>query len=256
MIAQGRLLLIGLLLVTASGSAGAGQFSALVYTSPDQWHDQSLPTAITQFQRMAQTHFFDLTWTQDETRFTDETLAKQAVVIFLNTNARRLSAEQLGSLKGFVRRGGGFVGIHSAGVCAELDEWYQKLIGRAFTGHPEKQTGVLSVVDRHFPATMHLPEKWVWTDEWYEFGPPQTDALRVLLTVDERTYVAKRSNEKGEVVTGMGGQHPIAWYQEYDGGRSFYTALGHLEALYDDPWFLHHLYGGIYWAATGRGIVE
>jgi hypothetical protein len=27
-----------------------------------------------------------------------------------------------------------------------------------------------------------------------------------------------------------------------------------MEALYKDPWFLMHIYGGIYWAATGMGI--
>ncbi|WP_208278191.1 ThuA domain-containing protein [Massilia oculi] len=52
----------------------------------------------------------------------------------------------------------------------------------------------------------------------------------------------------------MGAFHPISWYQYYDGGRAFYTAMGHMAATYRDPVFLHHLYGGIYWAATGCGI--
>lgn len=54
--------------------------------------------------------------------------------------------------------------------------------------------------------------------------------------------------------TGMGDFHPLAWYHEYDGGRSFYTGLGHLPAVYEDTLFLEHLYGGIYWAATGKGL--
>jgi phosphatidylserine/phosphatidylglycerophosphate/cardiolipin synthase-like enzyme len=53
---------------------------------------------------------------------------------------------------------------------------------------------------------------------------------------------------------GMGNFHPLAWYQEYDGGRAFYTALGHLPATYSDANFMHHVYGGIYWAATGNGF--
>jgi type 1 glutamine amidotransferase len=52
----------------------------------------------------------------------------------------------------------------------------------------------------------------------------------------------------------MGKFHPVSWYQNYDNGRAFYTALGHLPATYSDPLFRHHLYGGIYWAATGRGF--
>jgi hypothetical protein len=32
------------------------------------------------------------------------------------------------------------------------------------------------------------------------------------------------------------------------------TALGHMPELYRDTTYLDHLYGGIFWAATGRGI--
>jgi type 1 glutamine amidotransferase len=47
---------------------------------------------------------------------------------------------------------------------------------------------------------------------------------------------------------------PLAWYQEYDGGRAFYTALGHLPATYSDANFTRHIYGGIYRAVTGNGF--
>jgi type 1 glutamine amidotransferase len=50
----------------------------------------------------------------------------------------------------------------------------------------------------------------------------------------------------------MGKLHPVAWYHNYDGGRSFYTALGHIPSIYSDPAFLNHLYAGIFWAATGK----
>lgn len=50
----------------------------------------------------------------------------------------------------------------------------------------------------------------------------------------------------------MGKLHPLAWYHNYDGGRSFYTALGHMPYDFSDPIFLNHLYGGIFWAATGK----
>jgi type 1 glutamine amidotransferase len=52
----------------------------------------------------------------------------------------------------------------------------------------------------------------------------------------------------------MGNFHPLAWYQDYEGGRAFYTALGHIPATFADTNFMHHLYGGIYWAATGNGF--
>ncbi|MCB8950371.1 MAG: ThuA domain-containing protein, partial [Ardenticatenaceae bacterium] len=47
----------------------------------------------------------------------------------------------------------------------------------------------------------------------------------------------------------MGKPHPLAWYHEFDNGRSFYTALGHTEASYSEPLFQKHLLGGILYAA-------
>jgi len=38
------------------------------------------------------------------------------------------------------------------------------------------------------------------------------------------------------------------------GARAFYTGLGQLPATYSDANFLHRVYGGIYWAATGNGF--
>ena len=77
--------------------------------------------------------------------------------------------------------------------------------------------------------------------------------MNYLLTIDESTYdpSADWGDKKSE---GMGDFHPLAWYHEFDGGRSFYTALGHIPGVYKEPVFLEHLYGGIYWAATGKGI--
>lgn len=46
----------------------------------------------------------------------------------------------------------------------------------------------------------------------------------------------------------MGKFHPVAWFHEFEGGRSFYTGLGHTEESYDVPNFQKHLVGGIRYA--------
>lgn len=47
----------------------------------------------------------------------------------------------------------------------------------------------------------------------------------------------------------MGSEHPISWCQDYDGGRSWYTGMGHTDESFSDPSFLTHLLGGIRTAA-------
>ncbi len=232
------------------------QFQVLVYTSPDKWHNVTEPTAILEFQKMANRHAFGLTVTEIASNFNDENLQKYEVVVFLHSTSRFLSDEQLESFKKFIRNGGGYVGIHAASVCEAEGAWFQELVGRTFTDHPEEQTAVMHINDKNHPATMHLSDRWIWTDEWYSFSVAKTDNLNVLITVDESTYDPDRTWDDDERRTGMGDFHPISWYQEYDGGRSFYTALGHLSELYKDPKFLDHIYGGIYWAATGQGLYE
>ena len=232
------------------------QFQVLVYTSPDRYHNITEPTAILELQKLADKHAFGLTATQVVGNFNDEALKEYNVVVFLHSTSRDLSDEQLESFKRFIRNGGGFVGIHAASACGEEGEWFRKLVGRTFTDHPEEQTGVLHVVDKNHPSTMHLPDRWIWTDEWYAYTEALTETQKVLITLDESTYDPGRTWEDENRNTAMGDFHPIAWYQEYDGGRSFYTTMGHMPELYKDPLFLTHLYGGIYWAATGLGVYE
>jgi len=111
-----------------------------------------------------------------------------------------------------------------------------------FLAHPRQQTLRLQVVDKSHPATWHLPENWLWTDELYEFKDLNPN-LKVLIQADETTYQPAKA---------MGAFHPMAWYHEFDGGRVFYTALGHVDAVWEDAEFLKHLYGGIWYAAKGK----
>jgi type 1 glutamine amidotransferase len=256
---SGLILLITLFSPVISAKADdTEQFQVLLYTSPNRWHDAVTPLAVQQFEKLAKKHSFGFVWSQIKGSksattdpFSKEFLKKINVVVFLNATIADLSDEQLQNFKDFIHNGGGWVGIHSA--LGGKSEWYNKLVGRPFTEHPEIQTAVINVQDKTFPANLHLPDKWVWTEEFYTFGKPLTDSLHTLLTVDESTYNPDKTWGSGRKMA-MGKFHPVSWYQKFEGGRSFYTALGHLPGAYDDPWFLQHLYGAIYWAATGLGI--
>ncbi|GLW72120.1 hypothetical protein Kpho02_44190 [Kitasatospora phosalacinea] len=101
------------------------------------------------------------------------------------------------------------------------------------------QTATVTVEDRRHPATAHLPERWEWTDEWYDFTVNPRASVRVLAGVDERGY-------RGGA---MGADHPLVWCHRVAAGRCFVTALGHEERAYRDQDFLHHLSGALAWVA-------
>jgi type 1 glutamine amidotransferase len=228
------------------------QFSVLVLAVPEKWHRDCNPVARESFEKMARHHQFDLTWSADAAVL-DGDLKKYAAIVFLNTPSEALNEAQRKQFQDYIHAGGGFVGVHMGIATKRGWPWYEQLVGRSFRIHPYVQTAVLHITDRNFPATMSLPERWIWTDEWYEFDAQLAPDLHVVMTVDESTYDPTKIWE-GQRAEGMGAFHPIAWYHTFEGGRSFVTALGHMPELYRDQAYLDHLYGGIYWAATGRGI--
>lgn len=189
------------------------------------------------------------TITEDPAIFTDEGLAAFDVVMFANTTGDVLDDAQQGALERFVRRGKGWVGVHSAADTEYTWPWYGRLVGAYFTRHPLLPVEVeVTTEDDTHPSTAHLPETFVFTDEIYNFdrNPRQDNAI--LLTVDEDGFIFPNFPPGPN----MGEDHPIAWYKEFEGGRSFYTNLGHRPESWSDPRFVQHLLAGVRWA--GRPV--
>lgn len=239
-----------ILFITKTHMAAQDQFRLLLFTHTDPWHQETIPVAIEAFKEMSLKNQFYYEWTINPKDLLTK-LPEMDVVVFVNANSEMLNSEQMDSLKSFMNRGGGFVGVHGASASDVRNEWFDKLIGGVFTNHPLLQSGVIEKVDESFPATWHLPEKWLWTDEWYNFDPIFLDAINVVLKVDEGSYDFTLGYDDAPMA-GMGEVHPVAWSQEYDGGRSFYTSLGHKPECFSDQRFLDHIYGGIYWVVNRK----
>jgi type 1 glutamine amidotransferase len=184
---------------------------------------------------------FDVDTTEDETVFTKARLSRYGTVVFLLTSGDVLDDAGQAAFIAYIRSGGGFVGIHSAGDTERDWPWYGRLVGAWSSGHPEIQAATLEVVSPRDDSTMHLPARWTRTDEWYGFlSNPRRNGVRVLLTLDESTYQPRD--------WAMGSDHPIAWRHEFDGGRAWYTQGGHTVESYAEPLFLRHVLGGIRYA--------
>jgi type 1 glutamine amidotransferase len=210
-----------------------------VFTRTTGYRHDSIPDAILALRTLGAEHGFEVEQTEDPAVLTDAQLASYAAIVFLMTTGDVLDDGQQAAIEGYIRAGGGFVGVHSA-CDTEYDwPWYGQLVGAYFEQHPEIQPAIVQVEDGAHPSTAGLPERWQRTDEWYDVRRNPRGQVRVLLRLDESTYQGG----------GMGTDHPIAWCHEYDGGRSWYTALGHTPESYREPLFLGHLLGGIRYAA-------
>jgi cytochrome c len=219
----------------------SGVFKVLVFSKTAAFRHSSIPNGIAMIRSLGQTNNFSVDATESASMFTDETLSQYAVVVFLCTTGDILDDAQQSAFERFIRKGSGYVGIHSASDTEYGWPWYGNLVGAYFRSHPAIQTATVVVTDPAHPSTAELPVKWVRNDEWYNFQSNPRGRVHVLASLDENSY----SPGSGA----MGFDHPIAWCHEFEGGRSWYTGGGHTEQSYAEPLFRKHVLGGILWAA-------
>ena len=229
------LLLAFLLGIYGLGVAQSSKPKVLIFSKTLRYYHESIPDGIAAITQMGQQHGFDVDTTKNADFFTDNTLKKYATIIWLSTTGDVLNPAQQAAFERYIQAGGGYVGIHSASASEKDWEWFGQLTGAVFVNHPpDPVDGVVQVADAKDPSTRQLPKRWKRKDEWYNFKKRMTD-VHVLLTADESTYQGGTE----------GVYHPLAWKHKFDGGRSFYTALGHLGEAYRDPLFQQHILAGI-----------
>lgn len=219
----------------------SGTPKLLVFTKTAGYHHESIADGVQAIFKLGQENGFVVDTTSDATMFNDDTLKKYAAVVFLSTtdpDDKLMNNYEENAFQRYIEAGGGFAGVHAATDAGYHWGWYQRLVGATFNGHPEQQQdATLHVIDKDNISTKGLPDPWVRKDEWYNFKNIDS-GIHVLLTIDEKTY-------KGGT---NGDNHPMAWYHDYDGGRAWYTELGHTSESYTEPNFLKHLLGGIKYA--------
>jgi type 1 glutamine amidotransferase len=215
----------------------------LVFSRTAGFRHSSIEPGIAALRNLGAANHFAVDATEDARQFTTANLSRYKAVVFLSTTGDILNAEQQAAFMTYIRRGGGFVGIHAAADTEHDWPWYGGLVGAYFASHPEPAQARIRVEKRDHPSTRTLPDPWNRFDEWYDFEQnPRSRGVTVLLTLDEASYSGGQ----------MGNDHPISWYHRYDGGRAWYTAGGHTDESFSEPAFLEHLLGGIRYAAGAQ----
>jgi type 1 glutamine amidotransferase len=251
------------------------RYDVLVYSETTGFRHDHIPHTILAIQKLGIKHGFNVdvydpqlpSVSMPASPFTSlETLAEYETIVFESTvghNPGPLDpVTERPVFEAYMRGGGGYVGIHGAadsarGTPANQWSWYGNLVGGWFVNHPNGQSGfghcgsclhveVIREDDEH-PATEDLPPRWRIVDELYNFDRAPRADVHTLLSLNEDTY--QRSLNSGNAANTplvlMGGDHPIAWCQNWDGGKAFSQILGHARWLYYDDQFMDVILGGI-----------
>ncbi|MCK5928546.1 MAG: ThuA domain-containing protein [Nocardioides sp.] len=238
--------------------AGIERPRLLVFSRTTGFRHMSIETAVATITDLGAVHGFDVDATEDPTAFTHRGLDAYDAIAFVNTTGDVLEGAQRTALKRFVRRGGGWAGVHSAADTEYSNPFYTRLLaGGRFLAHPLEQPGLMVTESATHRSTRHLPEQWlIPIEEFYSFTSTVRGRSRVLLSIDESSYLQDPNTSNLPTgpenpfptypgVSGVMGDHPMAWTHRVGRGRSWYTALGHEITMYYDDRFTQHLLGGL-----------
>ena len=235
------------------------RFRALVFSKTAAFRHDSIPQGIAAVQSLGNQYGFQVDATEDASLFRDDVLSHYDVVIWMSTTGDVLTDTQQAAFERFIKAGGGYAGVHSSTDTEYTWPWYGQLVGAYFRNHPAgTPTATVVREDKTDPSTSFLQDRWQRTDEWYNFqspvnpvvngggvdySPRATSGTHVLLTMDESTYAEDDGTDTAD------DDHPISWCRKFDGGRMWYTGMGHTQASFSEADFLKHMLAGIEIAA-------
>ena len=211
-------------------------YSVLVITETKGWVHDSIESGLELIQNIGNKNNFNVYHSDNSSVITYKNLKEIKTIIFLNTTEEILTDVEQKVMESFIKSGKGFVGVHAAADTEYNWQWYGKLVGAYYRNHPEVMNGKILTINHKI--TNHLDSEWEIEDEWYNFDYVNYD-INILLHLDEDSYIGGEHPD----------YHPITWYHEYDGGRSFYTGLGHTKEVYEDERFIKLLEKGILYAS-------
>lgn len=241
-------------------SASKGQFErsrklndVLVFLKPAWYRHASLQSVGHWFQHLAWDNGFNVDTTDHAEIFNLDDLARYDVVVFVSTTdlGNALDDSQKAALREWYRQGRGIVALHAAAVHHRTWDWWADLVGCDFNSDSARTKARLTIdpAARNHPALDGQGSELWFEEEWlcYDRSVSGIPGVRVLMRLDESTFEPVR--KKFDTLGGkpMGKDHPAAWCREYDGGRFFYTAIGHDSRALNTVFGRRHVLGGLNW---------
>lgn len=185
-------------------------------------------------------------------------LDRYDVLILNNANelTKVFNEKQREKIRDWYRAGGGIVALHAALVHQTEWEWFTKIAGCDFNSDSKflEATVTVDPAAKDHPAVSGMGERFQYKADWTNHDRSVTNlpGFKVLLRVDESTYEPVRDYFKTRGGKAMGKDHPIAWLHENEGGRFFYTELGHDVQSLDTKFGRKHIVEAIKWAAAKK----
>ncbi len=243
---------------TVKTSKSAPPLKVLLFSGTGWYRHPEVPSINGWLVRLGAEHNIEFDVSETGKDISARNLEKYDVVLLNNANMldKVLDEKQRDAFQTWYRAGHGIVALHAVLVHQEGWPWLMNLGGCDFNSDSEflKAKVVVDAAAKSHPAVKgHGAEFW-YTADWTNHTRSVTGlpGVRVLLRVDESTFEPVRDYFKTRGGKPMGDDHPVCWTRELEGGRFFYTELGHDVRSLDTPFGRQHIVESIRWAAANK----
>lgn len=252
------LLLLCLVLVTVNACATDNvnwkKVKVLVYTKNGKGYvHENIPSAVSCIQKLGQQYGFKVDTSSNASVMTEGNLKQYTVLIFPSTNNDVFDTDvQRLAFRRYIEAGGGFVGIHSVTGTERNWKWFKNMMGGTFAWHAKFQKFKVNIIDPAHPSLQGLPKVWEKEDECY-FAKELFPGTKAILAHDITSLNTTDTTQRNLIIKNAGGYtefYPAAWTHDFDGGHTWFTALGHDKKDYSDPVYIKHLFQGIQFVAS------
>jgi len=233
------------------GKVNWKNMKVLIYTKNGKGYvHENIPYAGAIIKKLGQQYGFQTEVSEDPSVFTRDNLKQYSLLVFTSTNNDVFDTdEQRLAFRHYIEAGGGFVGLHSVVGTERNWTWFKMMLGGTFAWHPKFQQYTLRVIDPGHPSMKGVPKEWVKEDECY-FQKEMYPGIKTVL-VHDLTSLDASDAEKIKASSGSYlSLYPAAWYQKFDGGTIWITALGHDKKDYEDPLYINHIFQGLNYVAS------
>jgi type 1 glutamine amidotransferase len=232
---------------------GWKKINVLVYTKNGKGyvHD-NIPAAVSCIQQLGKQYGFSVDTSANASVMTEDNLKKYTLLIFPSTNNDVFDTdEQRLAFRRYIEAGGGFVGIHSVTGTERNWKWFKMMLGGTFSWHAKFQKYNVKVIDPSHPSMQGLPKIWEKEDECY-FAKELYPGTKTIFAHDITTLDVSDTTQRNLILKHAGlfsELYPAAWTHDFDGGYTWFTALGHHKKDYTDPVYIQHIFQGIRYVA-------
>lgn len=226
-------------------SCGTSCPSVLIFSKTSGYRHDSIPAGIAMVQKIATENGYTVAASEDSSLFTTANLAKYSTIVFMNTTGDIFDANQKAAFQAYIENGGGWVGTHSAADTEHNWPWYTGtlLAGAEFINHGDGIPRAKVKIEQPTNGLVnHIGTEWWITDEWYFWknNPRNVTTVTVLGNLDRSSYPSNSPVA----------DHPVIYTNTIGKGRTFYTAIGHVDANFSDPKMTEMIRKAIEWTSN------